>query len=101
MKSSNQSSQETREPKPPPIFITGVKNIKPLIELLQEIAENKYAIKTLSNDQVKVQPTEAATYTTIIKALMDRNTEFHTYKPKKGKTFRAVLIKRNTSYDRH
>jgi hypothetical protein len=30
------------EPKPPPIFVSGVKNIKPLVELLNTIAQHKY-----------------------------------------------------------
>ena len=66
------------DPKPPPIFISGVANIKPLIELLNVIAPNKYLVKTLPNGQVWVQPTESPIYTTIIKALMEKNTEFHT-----------------------
>ena len=79
------------DPKPPPIFISGVTNIKPLIELLNELAPNKYFVKTLSHDQVKVQPTESSVHTVIIKALMDRNTEFHTYKPRQDRSFRVVL----------
>ena len=70
------------DPKPPPIFISGVTNIKPLIELLNTLAPNKYLVKTLFHNQVRVQPTESFVYTTIIKALMEKNTEFHTYKPR-------------------
>ena len=44
--------KQSTEPKPPQIFISGVKNIKPLIELLNEIAIDKYLVKTLYNDQV-------------------------------------------------
>jgi hypothetical protein len=66
------------EPKPSPIFISGVKNIKPLVELLY-------------NSQVKVQPLESLTYTTITKALIEKQTEFHTYKPRNERGFRVVL----------
>jgi hypothetical protein len=79
------------DPKPPPIFISGVTNIKPLIELLNALAPNKYLVKTQPHDQAKVQPTESPVYTAIIKALMDRNTEFHTYKPKQDRSFRVVI----------
>ena len=48
-------------------------------------------METLYNDQVRVQPTESSVYTTIIKSLMDKNTEFHAYKPKQGRIFRVVL----------
>ena len=34
---------------------------------------------------------EGLPYTTIIKALTDKKTEFHTYKPKQDKAFRVVL----------
>jgi hypothetical protein len=47
----------------PPIFISGVTNIKPLIELLSTIAKDKYLVKTLYNDHVRVQPTESSVYT--------------------------------------
>jgi hypothetical protein len=60
------------DPKPPPIFISGVVNKQPLIELFNVIAPNRYLVKTLSNDQVRVQPTESTVYTTIIKALMGK-----------------------------
>ena len=86
-----QPNAQTREPKPPPIFISGVKNIKPLTDLLGELAQGQYTLKTLSNVQVKVQPLEGAAYTSIIKALTDKKTEFHTYKPKQDKAFRVVL----------
>jgi len=36
--------------KPPPIFISGVANIKPLIEFLNVIPPGKYLVKTLSNE---------------------------------------------------
>jgi len=66
-----------------------VTNIKPLLDLLNALAPNKYLVKTLPNDQVKVQPTESSIYTAIIKALMDKNTEFHTYKPRQDKKFQS------------
>jgi hypothetical protein len=86
-----EAAKQNTEPKPPPIFIPGVKNIKPLIELLNEIAKDKYLVKTLYNDQVKVQPTERSLYTTVVKALVEKDTEFHTYKPKQERSFCVVL----------
>jgi hypothetical protein len=49
-----EEAKQSTEPKPPPIFISGVKNIKPLIELGNEIARGKYLVKNLYNDQVRV-----------------------------------------------
>ena len=48
-------------------------------------------MKILYNDQVRVQRTEGSVHTTIVKALMEKNTEFHTYKPKQDRSFRVVL----------
>jgi hypothetical protein len=52
------AAKPNTEPKPPPIFISGVKNIKHLIELRNETAKDKYLVKTLYNDQVRIQPIE-------------------------------------------
>jgi hypothetical protein len=67
------SPNQSTDPKPPPIFISGVTNIKPLIELPNALAPNKYLVKTLSYTQVRVQPTESTVYTAIIKALMEKS----------------------------
>jgi hypothetical protein len=88
--------EETTEEAPaqhtdPPVFISGVVNIQPLIELLNVVAPSKYLVKTLSNEQVRVQPTESSLYTTIIKELMEKNTEFHTYNPRQDRSFRVVI----------
>ena len=41
-----EAAQQSAEPKPPPIFISGVKNIKPLTETINTIAKDKYLLKT-------------------------------------------------------
>jgi hypothetical protein len=86
-----EGESSNNEPKSPHIFVSGVKNIKPLVELLNAIAQHKYILKTLYNSQVKVQPLESSTYTTIIKAPTEKQTEFHTYKPRTERGFRVVL----------
>jgi hypothetical protein len=94
-----EAAKQSTEPKPPPIFIAGVTNIKPLMALLNTIAKDKYLVKTLYKDQVRVQPTESSVYTTIVKALIDKNTEFHTYKPRQYRSFRVVLKNIHPSTD--
>jgi hypothetical protein len=88
-------------PKPLPIFISGVTNIQPLTELLNTIAKDKYLVKTLPNHQIRVQLTESSIYTTIVKALKDKNAEFHTYKPRQDRNFRVVLKNIHPSTDLH
>ena len=81
---AEETTEETIEgrvqPKPPPIFISNVLNIKPLSKLLNVIAPEKYLVKTLPNDQVRVHSLKSSDYTTIIKALAEKNTEFHSFK---------------------
>jgi hypothetical protein len=66
-------------PKPPPIYITDVKNIAPLIQLLEQIAKQHEA-KSLADNQVKVQTKTSESYRIIIGALAEKRAEFHTYK---------------------
>jgi hypothetical protein len=56
-------------------------------------------VSFMNNEQVRVQPTESSVYTTIVKALIDKNTEFHTYKPRQDRSFRVVLKNIHPSTD--
>jgi hypothetical protein len=58
--------------------------------LLDQIAIKQYAIKALEDNQIKVQPKTSETYRTIIKALAEKRTEFHTYKLKEEISHRIV-----------
>lgn len=85
------NSEKANEPKPPPIFIDKVEDINPLTALLTILCPNQYTMKALGEEQVKLQPNTGEAYTKITKALQEKKTEFHTYKPKKDKSFRVVL----------
>lgn len=87
----NTNEQNEKSPKPPPIFIAGVVNINPLIQLLNDIAKENYEIKITDNDKVKIQPKTSEKYGEITKALADKGTEFHTYQPRQERNFRVVL----------
>jgi hypothetical protein len=77
-----QKSGPENVPKPPPIYINDIKNISPLIEVLEQIAKQQYEIKALTDNQVKVQPKTSESYRKMTKALVKICTEFHTYKLK-------------------
>jgi hypothetical protein len=51
-----QPASHANMPSPPPIYITGVQNILPLIQFLEQIAKEQYEIKALADNCVKVQP---------------------------------------------
>jgi hypothetical protein len=59
--------------KPPPINITDITNISPLIQLLEQIAKQQYEIKALADTKVKAQPKSSDSYRTIIKALAEKH----------------------------
>jgi len=67
--------------KPPPVFIAGVSNIQPLVNLLEEIVRNGYEIKILREEQVKVQAKNLEVYTKITKELITRKTKGPRTKP--------------------
>lgn len=81
-------------PKPPPIVISRVQDIKPLIGLLNEIANSEqYVLRSIiDSEQVKVQAKTSEAYSTITKALL-LSIQCHTYKLKEDKSFRVVLKK--------
>jgi hypothetical protein len=84
-----------RPPPTPPIYITNVTNIPPLLQLLDQIVPHLYEIKA----QVKIQPKTPDSYRIITKALLDRQTQFHTFKPKEDRTYRVVLKNMHYSID--
>jgi len=56
-------------------------------------------VKILYNDQVRIQPTKVSVYPTIVKVLVEKYSEFHTYKPKQERSFRVVLKNTHPSTD--
>lgn len=80
-----------REPRPPPIIIEGVSRITPLYEKLNEIAKDKYTLKVMGTERVKIQSLSKEAYSAIFKALEEKQTQFHTYEIKSKRTFRVVL----------
>lgn len=85
--------------KPPPIFVDKVNNVQPLIKLLNDHVNNNYEIKVLRNDQVKILPRTSEAYTTIVKQLEFKETEFYTYKPKQERDFKVILKNLHSSMD--
>jgi ATP-dependent 26S proteasome regulatory subunit len=80
--------------KPPPIYITDVTNISPLIQLLKQIA--KQQLKPSHTIRLKFS-LKSDSYRTITKALAEKSTEFHAYKLREERSYREEL-KICTSY---
>jgi hypothetical protein len=69
-----QKAGSENTPKPPPIYITGIKNISPHIQLLEQIAKQQYEIIALADNEVKARLKTSESYRTIIKALAEKHT---------------------------
>lgn len=94
-----QSQEAEKQPKPPPIFIDKVTNIRPLTQLLEDTVEGSFEIKILPKNQVKIQPTSKEAYKTIVKELDVKGTEYYTYKPKHERSFKVILKHMHPSTD--
>lgn len=74
--SNDQNNSEKKEPKSPPIFIAGVQNMNPLITELQGAIEDRYELKILNNDEVKIQTKDAEAYRAVVDLLVKKNKNF-------------------------
>jgi hypothetical protein len=80
-----------KSPKPPPIYVSDITTISPLIRLLEQTLPNQYELKTLFYNLIKIQPETSEAYRTIIKFLADTKTEFHTYRPREERNYKLML----------
>jgi hypothetical protein len=81
-----------RHSKATPIYESDVITIPPLLQLLDQTAFQLYEIKALVHNQVKIQPKTPYTYRAIIKAHAEKNTSFHTFKPKEERSYRVNIF---------
>lgn len=97
--SKSTSNLNTKTPRVPPIFVSGVQNIKPLTDVLNKTAKNKYTLKILHNEEVKISVENSESYNLIITELQNRGTLFYTFQKKEDKPYRVVLKNLHPSVD--
>ena len=86
---SNHHAQ--RSPPPPSIFVNDVIDIQTMIKSLErDISKEDYNLK-ITNNQVKILPTNPEAYRKLTKILRALNANFHTYQLKEERPFRVVL----------
>lgn len=73
--------------------------MQPFTKLLNKTVKGEFEIKVLRADKVKIQPKSTQAYSTIVKELKNKETEFPTYKLKQEKSFRVVLKNMHPSTD--
>ena len=62
--------------------VAKVESMQSLGDLLEQIIPSLYIIKVLRSDEIKIQPNNIDIYRIVTKALQEKNTEFHTFRPK-------------------
>ena len=97
----NTTEEPTEEKiqKSPPIFVSGVENIIPLKNLLDNFANDQYSIKVINNNEIKIQPNHPEIYPKIVEQLKNRGTYFFTYQRKQDKGYKIVLKNMHPSVD--
>lgn len=92
-KHADQANENNGEPKPPPIFIPGVKSITEFSALLQaEVQNGDYTHKTIDNSgQIKIMAKNVETYRKITRQLDTAGASYHTYQLKQQRAYRAVI----------
>ena len=86
---NTQHTQKT--PPPPPILIDDVIDIQTMTKNIEkEISKEEYKLK-ISNNRVKILPTNPDAYRKLTKLLKTLNANFHTYQLKQERPFRVVL----------
>lgn len=85
--------------KPPPIFVPEISAIQPLITILDSTAKENYYLKTVGNNQVKIQIHDVEKYRKTITALKENKVMFHTYQLKEERNYRVVIKNLHHSTD--
>jgi hypothetical protein len=75
-------------PKPPPIFVYGVKNFKAMLDDLADVAEpTTYRTTALANDTVKISAITVDTYRSLVKHIKEENIIHHAYQIKAERAY--------------
>lgn len=89
---NNNKEKQTNDPKPPPIFIPRILDVKRLTALIEETVNRKdYTLKIDNKDTIKIITTKLEHHKSVYNMLKDKKVEFHTYQPRHQRSFRVVI----------
>jgi hypothetical protein len=92
--------QQPREPKPPPLFVSDVLNVKKMTQVIEAAIPNtEYVYKCLANNKVRINPLTTDAYRKLVKHFNEIKVSFHTYQLKQDRAFRVVLKNMHFSND--
>lgn len=80
------------EPKPPPLFIPNITNIKEMNTYFSSvISPNQYSFKALRDGQIRVTVKSISSYRTLVSNLKIKKISFHTFQTKQDRAYRVVI----------
>lgn len=89
---NNDDNDENAEPKPPPIFIPDVADIKTMVNnFLKVIKTDEFSYKSLRDGQIRLMLKTSNAYRVIVKYLDEKKINFHTYQMKQERAYRVVV----------
>jgi hypothetical protein len=86
-----QQSQQTKDIKPPPIYLKSPAQFKTLSAMLTQIGGENSFTCTATTHGITIRPTNPNTYRKFINFLKENNAEYHTYQLKDEKAYRIVI----------
>lgn len=91
------AEQNSNEPKPPPLYIPKVTNVKDMNQRFANvISPTQYSYKALGDGQIRVMVKTIDSYRTLVSYLKFKNISFHTFQLKTDRAYRVVV--RNLHY---
>lgn len=85
-------NNEISEPRPPPIFIPDVADIKSMLNsFVKVIKPDEFTYKSLKDGQVRLMIKSIDSYRTLVKFLDEKKINFHTYQLKQERAYRVVV----------
>lgn len=80
------------EPKPPPLYIPNVTNIKEMAQYISTIiSPNQFSYKALRDGQVRVMVKTISSYRILVSNLKLKKISFHTFQTKQDRAYRVVI----------
>lgn len=90
--SDDNVNKTSNEPKPPPIIIPDVSNIKAMITNFSKLINTEdFSYKSMRDGQVRLMTKNIQSYRAIVKYLDDKKILFHTYQLKQERAYRVVV----------
>lgn len=92
--------EPSREPKPPPVFVPDISNIKNMITSIESvISKDEYTYKCMNQNKVKINACSIVSYRKLVKKLTESNVSFYTFQIKQDRAYRVVLKNMHFSND--